>query len=1056
MTPVFISYSRRDQPFVRQLAARLKAAGRESWVDWEGIPPSAKWMDEIRAAIDGASAMVFVISPDSLASAVCAQELEHALAVNKRLIPVVARPASPVPPALAELNWVNFAAGDEAAALDALLLALDRDPAWVREHTRVLVRAREWQRAERESGYLLRGKDLAGAEQWLASASQHPEPKPTELHTEYVLQSRAAQARLQRNRIWAAAVAVVVSLLLAVWALAERGTARSNEAEANLQRQQAEGNQREAVRQQALAVANAASAVAQERVANANAVQAEQRRVEAEHQAALARAGELAAQANLALGTDPDQAMRVALAALAVSATPQGERVLREAVRTSSAVAVLGGDCNVASAEFGPQGRHVLALCMDDSWRVWHAGTARELLRLPAGPQRATLAQWGGQESVLFVAGADGAVQALAVPGGRPLARIAPLPGAGVGALLFNPRRGQLLVWRQGDGLRAYGTESLQRLGRLDEAWHSQQPAGGLRWLRNSDDGSELAALWPDPALAGMASVRYFDAASGRPLPGLGGQPEIFPRGSVFDREGRQMLRLGDDEISEHWNAVTWDLRAGKQVASLNRPAGRFYAGAIDAAGRAFIGYRGNVVQVWLPARDGGDRQPWIELSGHTGRVIDIAVQGGEGDTRVLTASEDGSARLWRLSENADRELRVLRGHRGTVTMARFAPDGSQALTVGLDGTARVWRLTANDLGPPLDDPVLRLAANPAQDGSVRALPADEGLQRLLQQQGSRLQWLDRASGRSLCEMDAAALHLGTPRVFLAAGAQRALLLHPGGGSGALLDLRACRVVQRYAGLGATAPMEVVFNTDATAAILRTDAQRVLGLSTGQPLGTLLGAQHIFTPAAFLPDGRGVLALDVWGEHLVHWGGPPYGKGEVWSLPLKIKDFVLDKAGRALAAHDGAAQVLLFDPLARRVLHQWPFAAAALAFSDDGRWLAARHIDGGLRVWGTQDGRAALSLPPGSDASSGALRFNSDGRRLQSDGGVWAIDGGQRLDVPAAEATPWADGLLFRVEAWQGLKTTYSVHRCLPCEPLPALLATARQRLAARSAGLPP
>jgi len=34
MPDVFISYSRRDQPFVRRL-------------DWEDIPPTAKWWSEI-------------------------------------------------------------------------------------------------------------------------------------------------------------------------------------------------------------------------------------------------------------------------------------------------------------------------------------------------------------------------------------------------------------------------------------------------------------------------------------------------------------------------------------------------------------------------------------------------------------------------------------------------------------------------------------------------------------------------------------------------------------------------------------------------------------------------------------------------------------------------------------------------------------------------------------------------------------------------------------------------------------------------------------------------
>jgi hypothetical protein len=40
MTDVFISYSRKDTPFVRALEAELEKDGREVWVDWQDIPPT--------------------------------------------------------------------------------------------------------------------------------------------------------------------------------------------------------------------------------------------------------------------------------------------------------------------------------------------------------------------------------------------------------------------------------------------------------------------------------------------------------------------------------------------------------------------------------------------------------------------------------------------------------------------------------------------------------------------------------------------------------------------------------------------------------------------------------------------------------------------------------------------------------------------------------------------------------------------------------------------------------------------------------------------------------
>ena len=56
---------------------------------------------------------------------------------------------------------------------------------------------------------------------------------------------------------------------------------------------------------------------------------------------------------------------------------------------------------------------------------------------------------------------------------------------------------------------------------------------------------------------------------------------------------------------------------------------------------------------------------------------------------RVLTASEDGTARLWDAATGA--ETAVLRGHEGRGDSAAFSPDGARVLTASEDGTARLW-----------------------------------------------------------------------------------------------------------------------------------------------------------------------------------------------------------------------------------------------------------------------------------------------------------------------------------------------------------------------------
>ena len=208
----FISYAREDIDFVRRLHDALAERGRSAWVDWKEIPPVDKWLAKIRAAIDAADAFVFVISPDSVVSTVCGQELDHAIAGHKRLIPIVCREAnaSAIRPELSELNYIFARDFDSfASACEQLIGGLDTDLEWVRSHTRLLVRAAEWDREGRDTSFTLRGRDLTFFEGWLAR-SPEKKPEPTTLQTEYLLASRQAVTR--RQRIVAAAVAVGLSV----------------------------------------------------------------------------------------------------------------------------------------------------------------------------------------------------------------------------------------------------------------------------------------------------------------------------------------------------------------------------------------------------------------------------------------------------------------------------------------------------------------------------------------------------------------------------------------------------------------------------------------------------------------------------------------------------------------------------------------------------------------------------------------------------------------------------------------------------------------------------
>jgi TIR domain/WD domain, G-beta repeat len=178
--------------------------------------------------VEAADGFVFILSPESVVSQMCAQELAHALANHKRLVPIVCRDVSEalVPPPLRGLQWLFLRIGDDRlSAIEALVKTVHTDLDWVRAHTRLLTRAIEWDTRVRSQSFVLRGEDLGQAEAWLARAGAGRQPSPTQVQTEYILASRRAATRQQRMTLGAVSVGLVVALVLALMALVQRNDA---------------------------------------------------------------------------------------------------------------------------------------------------------------------------------------------------------------------------------------------------------------------------------------------------------------------------------------------------------------------------------------------------------------------------------------------------------------------------------------------------------------------------------------------------------------------------------------------------------------------------------------------------------------------------------------------------------------------------------------------------------------------------------------------------------------------------------------------------------------
>lgn len=232
MANVFISYSRRDIAFASLLNQGLEEQGFTTWVDWQDIPPSTEWLKEIFAAIEQADVFLYVLSNKSINSETCKMEFYHALANNKRIIPVSIDDLKPenLFEEIAAINWISFQERkDYKKQLQDLLTAINIDFDWIKSHTRLQVRALEWTRKGRNQSFLLRGNELAESKDWLARKATK-EPHPTILQEEYVASSiKTANRRKQLTIAGLATVLFTIVISISIFLSAQTDLSKQEE-----------------------------------------------------------------------------------------------------------------------------------------------------------------------------------------------------------------------------------------------------------------------------------------------------------------------------------------------------------------------------------------------------------------------------------------------------------------------------------------------------------------------------------------------------------------------------------------------------------------------------------------------------------------------------------------------------------------------------------------------------------------------------------------------------------------------------------------------------------
>lgn len=220
MSNIFISYSRKDIDLAQKIVSALAENNLDTWVDWRSIPKGEDWKNEIYRGIEAAETFIFLMSPDSAQSEICNEEIAHAMENNKRIVPIVIRDTNPKEfvsedsrKEISRRNWIfcRDHLRELPKAVQEIIETINTDYEWLKYHTKLQVRALEWERSNRDHSLLFRGRELEGAELQLALHSAK-EPNPTELQHAFVFKSGQVTDRQRKNTT---IIAIIVSIAMA-------------------------------------------------------------------------------------------------------------------------------------------------------------------------------------------------------------------------------------------------------------------------------------------------------------------------------------------------------------------------------------------------------------------------------------------------------------------------------------------------------------------------------------------------------------------------------------------------------------------------------------------------------------------------------------------------------------------------------------------------------------------------------------------------------------------------------------------------------------------------